>query len=113
MASRRTTSDPKPTSRTTAASTAGTPPAAKPATRKRASPATSKEGVPAAQPSASTTASGFRPAVSPQMRRGMIAEAAYLRAERRGFAPGHEEADWLAAEVEVDRLLSADAQSPQ
>jgi hypothetical protein len=35
----------------------------------------------------------------------MIAEAAYLRAERRGFAPGHEAEDWLAAEVEVDALL--------
>ncbi|HUL47692.1 MAG TPA: DUF2934 domain-containing protein [Steroidobacteraceae bacterium] len=35
----------------------------------------------------------------------MIAEAAYLRAERRGFAAGHETEDWLAAEVEVDALL--------
>ncbi len=37
----------------------------------------------------------------------MIAEAAYLRAERRGFAPGHEHEDWLAAEAEVDGLLRA------
>jgi hypothetical protein len=37
----------------------------------------------------------------------MIAEAAYLRAERRGFAPGYETEDWLAAESEVDALLSA------
>jgi heme oxygenase len=36
----------------------------------------------------------------------MIAEAAYLRAERRGFAPGGEVADWLAAETEVDALLA-------
>jgi hypothetical protein len=43
----------------------------------------------------------------------MIAEAAYLRAERRGFAPGHEHEDWCAAEAEVDRLLSADAQVAQ
>jgi len=43
------------------------------------------------------------------MRRAMIAESAYLRAERRGFAPGYEAADWLAAEVEVDTLLSAGA----
>jgi hypothetical protein len=35
----------------------------------------------------------------------MIAESAYLRAERRGFVPGHEEQDWLAAEAEVDALL--------
>lgn len=31
----------------------------------------------------------------------MIAEAAYYRAERRGFAPGGEEMDWLAAEAEL------------
>jgi len=36
----------------------------------------------------------------------MIAEAAYLRAERRGFIAGHEEEDWLSAEREVDTLLS-------
>lgn len=35
----------------------------------------------------------------------MIAEAAYYRAERRGFAPGHDLQDWLAAEIEVDELL--------
>jgi hypothetical protein len=37
-----------------------------------------------------------------------IAEAAYHRAERRGFAPGNELDDWLAAEREVDALLSSD-----
>ncbi|HUI59797.1 MAG TPA: DUF2934 domain-containing protein [Steroidobacteraceae bacterium] len=41
------------------------------------------------------------------VRRGMIAEGAYLRAEKRGFAAGHETEDWLAAEAEVDRLLKA------
>lgn len=30
-----------------------------------------------------------------------IAEAAYYRAERRGFAPGHELEDWLAAQEEI------------
>lgn len=48
-----------------------------------------------------------RAAVSADDRRAMIAEAAYLRAERRGFTPGHETEDWLAAEVEVDVLLKA------
>jgi hypothetical protein len=46
-------------------------------------------------------------AISEDVRRGMIAEGAYLRAERRGFAPGHEEEDWIAAEAEVDALLKA------
>jgi hypothetical protein len=36
-----------------------------------------------------------------------IAEAAYLRAEQRGFEPGHEIEDWLAAEKEIDALLSS------
>ena len=30
-----------------------------------------------------------------------IREAAYFEAERRGFAPGHELEDWLAAEAEI------------
>jgi hypothetical protein len=46
--------------------------------------------------------------VSPEARHTMIAEAAYLRAERRGFAPGHESEDWLAAELEVDALLRSE-----
>lgn len=35
-------------------------------------------------------------------REARIAERAYWRAERRGFAPGGEVDDWLAAEREVD-----------
>lgn len=35
-------------------------------------------------------------------REARIAERAYWRAERRGFAPGGEIDDWLAAEQEVD-----------
>jgi Protein of unknown function (DUF2934) len=33
--------------------------------------------------------------------RRMIAEAAYYRAEKRGFTPGAEEEDWCEAEREV------------
>lgn len=47
-----------------------------------------------------------RAGVTSEARRALIAEAAYLRAERRGFIPGHETDDWLAAEAEVDALLS-------
>jgi hypothetical protein len=36
----------------------------------------------------------------------MIAEVAYLRAQRRGFEPGHELEDWLAAEMEIDTGLT-------
>ncbi len=37
----------------------------------------------------------------------MIAERAYFKAEQRGFAPGKELDDWLAAELEVDALLGS------
>jgi len=40
-----------------------------------------------------------------ERRRTLIAESAYFRARQRGFAPGHELADWLAAEAEVDEFL--------
>jgi hypothetical protein len=43
---------------------------------------------------------------SPERRREMVAEAAYLRAQRRDFLPGHELEDWLAAEAEVDQRLA-------
>jgi DUF2934 family protein len=43
--------------------------------------------------------------VSAEERLSMIAQAAYYRAERRNFAPGHELEDWVAAEGEVDRKL--------
>ena len=37
-----------------------------------------------------------------ESREARIAEAAYWRAERRGFSPGHELDDWLNAERDVD-----------
>lgn len=37
----------------------------------------------------------------------LIAERAYLRAEQRGFAPGGEVEDWLAAEREIDAQTHA------
>jgi hypothetical protein len=43
--------------------------------------------------------------VTPEERHALIRENAYLRAERRGFTPGSESEDWLAAEIEVDALL--------
>ena len=35
-----------------------------------------------------------------------ISEAAYYKAEKRGFEPGHEEQDWLEAEKEIKSWLS-------
>jgi len=39
-----------------------------------------------------------------------IAEAAYFRAERRGFEPGHELEDWLAGEAEIREQLMSKGQ---
>ena len=39
---------------------------------------------------------------SPEEHHQMIAKAAYLRAQRRGFEAGHELDDWLWAEHEVN-----------
>lgn len=38
-------------------------------------------------------------------REQMIAEAAYFRAEQRGFTPGNEMSDWLQAEADVEGVL--------
>ena len=43
--------------------------------------------------------------LQPAERRELIAQAAYLRAEQRGFIGGHPVDDWLAAETEIDALL--------
>jgi len=45
-------------------------------------------------------------AVSAEEREKMIAQAAYLRAEQRGFMGGDPVADWLEAEAEIDSRLS-------
>lgn len=44
--------------------------------------------------------------VDSEWRLAMIAQAAYCRAERRGFEPGHELEDWLAAEQGIDAELT-------
>jgi hypothetical protein len=44
--------------------------------------------------------------VQRNVRHELIALAAYLRAQRRGFGPGRELEDWLAAEAEVDTAIT-------
>jgi hypothetical protein len=81
----------------------------------KAAPTTTSNPVEKSPPSRKTTRAKqtatptpSRVDISENARRGMIAEAAYLRAERRGFSPGFEVEDWLAAEAEVDALLEAE-----
>jgi len=52
------------------------------------------------------------PAATAASAQTMIAEAAYYRAERRGFIPGFAMEDWLAAEHEVLVLLRKTRPSP-
>ena len=40
-----------------------------------------------------------------------IAQAAYFRSQHRGFKPGHEMEDWLAAEAEVDQRLRGEGRT--
>ena len=56
---------------------------------------------------ASTVTKVSRQVVEPitdEQRRELIAVAAYYLAERRNFQPGHEDEDWLAAEVQIGSL---------
>jgi hypothetical protein len=84
---RHTTSKPEPTPLPVEKASAGNTPA-----RAR------KSATPTAPP---------RSEISEDVRRRMIAQAAYLRAEERGFVGGNETDDWFAAEAEVDALLRA------
>jgi hypothetical protein len=43
--------------------------------------------------------------VTLEERQHMIAEAAYFRAEHRGFKGGNPEQDWLEAEMQIDKVF--------
>lgn len=43
--------------------------------------------------------------ISAEARRALIEQAAYFRAERRGFEAGHEIEDWVAAELEINEFI--------
>jgi hypothetical protein len=83
-----------------------------PRTRKRAAapktppaaPPTTYAAAPTTRPAASLTPAAPRAAVSAEERRRMISEAAYFRAQRRGFR-GDPVRDWAEAEAEIDAML--------
>jgi hypothetical protein len=112
MASRRPTDSPRPS---TAAPVSPVPTPTVPAKTESASPTKTKSPdkprAPRAKKAATTKVStvSLTIEISEDVRRGMIAQGAYLRAERRGFTGGHEKEreDWIAAEAEVDALLKA------
>jgi len=61
---------------------------------------------------ASGETTSFIGGISNDERHHLIAEAAYFRAERRSFTPGHELEDWLGAEAEVEMKLTQDGADP-
>ena len=60
----------------------------------------------AKKPVAAKSKAATAKTVTPEERWRMVAEAAYLRAEKRGFSGGNPTDDWLAAEAEIDKILS-------
>lgn len=50
--------------------------------------------------------------VTAEERYRMIAEAAYFRAEKRGFLGGNVAEDWLQAEAEIDQMLKEQGRLP-
>jgi len=56
-------------------------------------------------PKKSKKAASIIGGVTPEQRNQMICDAAYYRAERRGFIGGNSEQDWIEAELEIDQLL--------
>jgi hypothetical protein len=73
--------------------------------RQRKSPASSTR---ASDKTSSHTAAAQAPH-PPLDRYASIAQAAYFRSQHRGFKPGHEMEDWLAAEAEVDQRLRGES----
>lgn len=63
---------------------------------------------PAKGPRTRTTKTQASKAPAPEEVRKLVAEAAYYRAKKRGFTPGHEVEDWVQAEAEVLRRIGAD-----
>jgi hypothetical protein len=60
----------------------------------------------ASPPPAALEKAAAEKSVPPKSREELIAETAYLRAAGRGFEPGHDLDDWLAAEELVDAHLA-------
>lgn len=59
------------------------------------------------------SASAQKMPVTPEQRYQMIAEAAYFRAEKRGFVGGDTALDWVEAEAEIDRIIQQPGKEPQ
>lgn len=96
-----TTASAKPVAAKPAASKTSAVKASKPAAAKKT---TEKTAAPAKKPAApKKTASKMT--VTLEQRYKMICDAAYFKAEKRGFSPENETQDWLDAEAEINKML--------
>lgn len=73
--------------------------------RRETVPSKQARSKPADVPKAPARAGDSQTAMSDEELHRLIAQAAYRRALQRGFGPGHELEDWLAAEAEVKKSL--------
>ena len=78
----------------------------KPTAQKRAAATAPPSRIPQAKPDKASVP------VTPEVRQVMICQAAYYIAEHRGFEPGHDVDDWLAAEEQIDAALTSPAPLP-
>ncbi|MDD5248878.1 MAG: DUF2934 domain-containing protein [Rhodocyclaceae bacterium] len=101
-----------PAKTTAAKKTTKPAPAAKPAAAAAKKPLAAAAKKPAAKAAAKPAAKPKKAAVPSEQRRNYVEVAAYYIAERHGFTPGRELADWEAAEAEIDRLLAAGLLNP-
>lgn len=117
VASKKTASPPKALASKTAKPVATKPTPSKAATAKSTTSAkkpskavtttstkANGQAAPRKRTAKSTNVSG---AVTPEQRYRMICDAAYFRAEQRGFIGGSPEQDWRDAEIEIDQKLCA------
>ena len=98
----------KPPAKTASKATPAKAATPKPRVAKPATPKAKVEKQPAAKSatakSKASKGNGATP-ITPEQRYRMICDAAYFRAERRGFIGGNPAEDWTAAEAEIDSLL--------
>jgi hypothetical protein len=80
-------------------------PSAKPEGGHARAPARADHASRAQESAAVREALGPMNGISPEQWRVMVAEAAYYRAQRRGFDGGSPEQDWYEAEDEIRRSL--------
>ena len=74
-------------------------------TRKPSKPKPAPKAAAPQPPVRKASAQKPSPSVSGEELQRLVAEAAYYRAQRRGFEPGYELQDWVEAEAEVKRLI--------